>query len=208
METSPWPHLDRRQERGIVWGGRDRFLLEVLANFVELRYGEVRRTHLLRGWVNTTRGSAPFGALPEPAHGRCRARVENRDVPVVRVQPHFCRRAMAREPLAVRGGHDPIPSTVQEKSRSDDVGGVEAPRADACEIIVDEPSHAASEGRTNDVDKPRPLARESGFVFGGELRLLVGLSQVLLQRSAPGCCCAQLGHTSWPEPFEPVEPLG
>src|ERR687889_595486 len=87
-------------------------------------------------------GSAAFGALPEPAHGRCRARVQNRDVPVFWVQPQFCRRAMAREPLAVSGGHDPIPATVQEKGWSDDVGGVEAPRADACEIVVDEPPHA------------------------------------------------------------------
>src|ERR671910_117671 len=110
---------------------------------------------------------------------------------------------MGAKALTVRGGHDPIPSTVQEKSRSDDVGGVEAPRPDAGEIVVDEPSHPAGEGRTDDVDKPRPLAGESGFVFGGERRLVVGLSQVLLQRSAPGCCCAQLGHTSWPEPFEP-----
>src|SRR5215208_6602078 len=30
METGPWPHLDRRQERGVVWGGRHRFLLECL----------------------------------------------------------------------------------------------------------------------------------------------------------------------------------
>src|SRR5829696_8690912 len=35
METGPWPHLDRRQERGVVWGGRHRFLLEVPANFHE-----------------------------------------------------------------------------------------------------------------------------------------------------------------------------
>src|SRR5918996_4167774 len=110
---------------------------------------------------------------------------------------------MAREPLPVRGRHHPIPATVQEKGWSSDVGGVEAPRANACEIVVDEPSHAAGEGRTNHVDKPRPLASESGFVFGGELRLVVGLSQVLLQRSAPGCCCAQLGDARWPESFEP-----
>src|SRR5688500_861498 len=141
--------------------------------FVELRQGEVCRTRLPRALVNTTRGSAPFGALPEPANGRCRARVQNRDMPVFRVQPQFCRRAMAREPHAVRGGHDPIPATVQEKSRSDDVGGVEAPRPYACEIVVDEPSHAPGEGRTDDVAKPRPLAGESGFVFGGELRLVV-----------------------------------
>src|SRR5215212_6777185 len=50
METGPWPHLDRRQERGVVWGGRHRFLLEVPANFGELRYDEVqhRRIHLPR----------------------------------------------------------------------------------------------------------------------------------------------------------------
>src|SRR5829696_2922697 len=52
METGPWPHLDRRQERGVVWGGRHRFLLEVPANFGELRYGEVRRTLLLDTSLN------------------------------------------------------------------------------------------------------------------------------------------------------------
>jgi hypothetical protein len=44
---------------------------------------------------------------------------------------------MAREPRAVRGGHHPIPATVQEKGLSGDVGGVEAPRANACEIVDD-----------------------------------------------------------------------
>src|SRR5918998_1804026 len=52
METGPWPHLDRRQERGVVWGGRHRFLLEVPANFGERRKAEVRRNHLLRTPVN------------------------------------------------------------------------------------------------------------------------------------------------------------
>ena len=49
--------------------------------------------------------------------------------------------------------------------------------------------HAAGEGGTNHVDKPRPLAGEGGFVFGGEPRLVVGLRQVLLQRGAhlPSC---------------------
>src|ERR671921_568019 len=76
---------------------------------------------------------------------------------------------MAREPLPVRGRHHPIPATVQEKGWSNDVGGVEAPRADACEIVVDEPAHAAGEGGIDDVDEPRPLACESGFVFGGAI---------------------------------------
>ena len=55
METGPWPHLDRRQERGVVWGGRHRFLLEVPANFVERRYGEVRRISIPRTSVNKGR---------------------------------------------------------------------------------------------------------------------------------------------------------
>src|SRR5829696_8430288 len=169
---------------------------------------QLPRIHLPRTLVNTTLSSAPFGALPEPGHGRCRARVQNRDVPVFRVQSQFRRRTMAREPLAVRGGHHPIPATVQDKGRSDDVGGVEAPRPDAGEIVVDEPSHAAGEGGTDHVDEPRPLAGESGLVFGGELRLVTGLSQVLLQRSAPGRRRAQLGHARWSESFEPFELLG
>src|SRR5215204_7096982 len=47
METGPWPHLDRRQERGVVWGGRHRFLLEVPANFGELRKSEVQLRRIL-----------------------------------------------------------------------------------------------------------------------------------------------------------------
>ena len=119
------------------------------------------------------RGSAPFGVLPEPAYGRCRARAEDRDVPVSRVQPQFRRGAAAREPLAVRGGHHSIPATVQENGWSDDVGGFETPSADAGEIVVDEPARAASEGAMDNVDESRPLASESSFVFGGELRLVV-----------------------------------
>ena len=75
----------------------------------------------------------------------------------------------------MRAGHDPIPAPVQEKGRGDDVGGLEAPRADAGEIVIDEPPHPTGEGGTDDVDEPRPLAGEGGFVFGGEPRLVVGL---------------------------------
>src|SRR3712207_5175295 len=128
------------------------------------------RIHLPSSWVNTMRGSAPFGALPKPAHGRWRARVEDRDVPVFRVQPQFRRGATAREPLAVRGGHHPIPATVQEKGWSGDVGGVEAPRADASEIVVDEPAHAAGECGIDDVDEPRPLAGERSEEHTSELQ--------------------------------------
>ncbi|CAA9415021.1 hypothetical protein AVDCRST_MAG82-1043, partial [uncultured Rubrobacteraceae bacterium] len=65
------------------------------------------------------RGSASVGLLPQPAHGR-RAMFEDRDVPFVRAQPQFGRGAAAREPLAVRGGYDPIPTAMQEKGRSYD----------------------------------------------------------------------------------------
>src|ERR687897_1894940 len=104
--------------------------------FAEIVKSEVHRILLLRGWVNTMRGSASFGALPEPALGRCGARAEDRDVPLLRVQPQFRRGATACEPLAVRCGHHSIPASVHEKGRSGDVGRVEAPRADACEIVV------------------------------------------------------------------------
>jgi hypothetical protein len=73
----------------------------------------------------------------------------------------------------VRGRHHSIPATVQENGWSDDVGGFETPSADAGEIVVDEPAHAAGEGGTDDVVDPRPLTGESSFVFGGELRLVV-----------------------------------
>jgi hypothetical protein len=42
---------------------------------------------------------------------------------------------------------------------------------------------------------------------GGEVRTVVRLRQVILQRGAPGRRRAQLGRAAWTEPFEPVEPL-
>src|SRR5688572_24740623 len=110
--------------------------------------GEVPRIHLPRTPLNrvrmavsgracriATRDSALVGLLPEPLHGR-RALVEYRDVPVIRAQPQFCRGAAAREPLAVRAGHYPIPATVQEQSRGDHLRGVESPRGDEGEVVV------------------------------------------------------------------------
>src|SRR5215208_729930 len=61
METGPWPHLDRRQERGVVWGGRHRFFLEVPANFGELRFGEVRVLGFLRSSLSAYRASTGPG---------------------------------------------------------------------------------------------------------------------------------------------------
>src|SRR5918995_1900523 len=63
---------------------------------------------------------------------------------------------MAREPLAVRGWHDPVSATVQKEGRSDHVGGVEAPPADAREIVVDEPPPAPGEGWGGHGDEPPP----------------------------------------------------
>jgi hypothetical protein len=77
-----------------------------------------------RAWLNGPTGSALVGVFPEPLHG-CRAGVEDRDVPVIRTQPQFCRGAAAREPLAVRAGHDSIPATVQEEDRRDYPRGFE-----------------------------------------------------------------------------------
>src|SRR5919106_2720536 len=66
METGPWPHLDRRQERGVVWGGRHRFPLEVPANFGELRIAEVRRISIPRTPVNRARRRAGAATSPGP----------------------------------------------------------------------------------------------------------------------------------------------
>jgi hypothetical protein len=81
------------------------------------RSGRLRQTRwlpLVGPGSTATRGSALVGVLPEPVHGR-RAGVEHRDVSVVRAQPQFCLGAAAREPLAVRAGHDPILATMQDR---------------------------------------------------------------------------------------------
>src|SRR5215208_5791326 len=79
METGPWPHLDRRQERGVVWGGRHRFLLEVPANFLELRYGELPRIPLLRLYEKVSNTDEPprHEANHRSVHERFSARTKS-----------------------------------------------------------------------------------------------------------------------------------
>src|SRR5215207_3258602 len=98
METGPWPHLDRRQERGVVWGGRHRFLLEVPENFVELRHCEVRRTPLPSTRV--------YGALSGTGSSPIHRRVVNFIGPgrgrMGRTDQGLLRRIVLREALAAR----------------------------------------------------------------------------------------------------------
>src|SRR5215208_7883089 len=68
METGPWPHLDRRQERGVVWGGRHRFPLEVPANFGERRERELRGILLPRTPVNKPGMAGPATNSQAPQH--------------------------------------------------------------------------------------------------------------------------------------------
>src|SRR5215210_2066524 len=103
-----------------------------------------------RAWLDGPAGSALLGVFPEPLHGR-RALVEYRDVPVIRAQPQFCRRAAVRKSLAVRAGHDPIPATVQEQSRRDYPRGVESPRADVGEVVVYEPARSGLHGQVDNL---------------------------------------------------------
>src|SRR5215216_4942369 len=91
METGPWPHLDRRQERGVVWGGRHRSLLEVPANFLELRKGEVRILGILRSSLPASNAQA----TPKIAHlSDTSAPIRQYATPVTdkgtpRVRPHY-----------------------------------------------------------------------------------------------------------------------
>jgi hypothetical protein len=103
-----------------------------------------------RAWLDGPAGSALVGVFPEPAHGR-RSVVEDRDVPVFRAQPQLCRRAAAREPLAVRAGHDPIPAAVQEEDRREYPRGFESPRGDVGEVVGYEPPRSGLHGRVDDV---------------------------------------------------------
>lgn len=65
---------------------------------------------------------------------------------VVREQPQFRRGTAAREPLAVRAGHDAVPATVHEKNRRDYLGGIESPRGDIGKVVVDLPARASLHG--------------------------------------------------------------
>ena len=124
-------------EPGLMEGGLSRIL--------QANSGEFSRT-----LVNTTRGSASVGVLPQPIHGR-RTGAQDRDVPIIRAQPQFCRGAAAREPLAVRARHDPIPATVQEEGRRDHPRGVDSPRGDVGEVVVYGPARSSLHGRSDDV---------------------------------------------------------
>ena len=63
---------------------------------------------------------------------------------VVRAQPQFCRGAAAREPLAVRAWHHPIPATVQQEDRRNYLRRVGPPRGDVGQVVVYEPPGPAS----------------------------------------------------------------
>src|SRR5690348_11301346 len=82
--------------------------------------------------------SALAGVLPDPVQGR-RSGVEDRDVSVVWAQPQFCRPDMAREPLGVRTGCDPILATVQDEDWRGYLPGVKPPRGDVCEVVIHHP---------------------------------------------------------------------
>lgn len=91
-------------------------------------------------------------------------------MPVLRAKPQFRRGAVAREPLAVRAGHDPIPATVQEQGRRDHLRGVETPRGDGCQIVVYQPAAAVLRRRTDDADEPGPLGFERNEIGRHEPR--------------------------------------
>ena len=126
-----------------------------------------------------------MGVLPQPAQGR-RAVVEDRDVSVVRAQLQFGRGDPVREPRAVGAGHDPVPAAVDEAGRSDDRGGVEAPRADAGEVASTKgPCHrkgGASKTPTNQDHSPTRAASSSSMRSGS--RGLRQGSRVLRARPA------------------------
>jgi hypothetical protein len=103
-----------------------------------------------RAWLNGPADSALVGVFPEPLHGR-RAGVEDRDVPAIWTQPQFCRGAAAREPLAVRAGHDSIPATVQEEDRRDYPRGFESPWGNVGEVVVYETTRSGLHSRVDDV---------------------------------------------------------
>lgn len=113
-------------------------------------------------------GSAPTGALPEPAKGR-RAGGEDRDVAVVWAEPELGRAGMAREPSAVRAGRDPVLAPVQEQGRRPYLPGVEPPRGDIGQVVIHHPAQAALQGLFGDIAQPGPRTGEGGPICRGEL---------------------------------------
>ena len=105
--------------------------------------------------------------------------------------------------------YHPIPATVQEKGWSNDVGGVEAPRADAGEIVVDEPPippARAKESTTsmNHDHSPARAASSSGANSGSSS----DWAKCFSSAARPAAAARSSATPGWPEPLEPVEPLG
>ena len=107
--------------------------------------------------------------MHEPLQGSL-AGIEHRDVAVLRTKPQLCRGATALKPPAMRTGHDPVPTAVDEKNRHGDLRRVEPPRGHVCEVIIDGRSGpAATAGRTTARSQdhvPESAARSAGVNSG------------------------------------------
>jgi maleamate amidohydrolase len=106
------PPRHRRQVRGRGGGTRRaRVPARARGRRVTLRSENPRK-----GAYGRRGSAARVGALTEPTQGRLGV-IEDGDVSIVRVQPQFGSGAAAREPLAVRGRHDPVPAAVHQEGR-------------------------------------------------------------------------------------------
>src|SRR5215472_7874811 len=116
---------------------------------------------------------------------------------------------MAREPPAVRTGHDPILATVQEQDWRVYLPRIKPPRADVCEVVIHHPAQTASYGLPGDGGQPGPRTPQRGMIGWGELfRVELCGREVVLQRRAPADRGAQVRRAGGRHAPEPVQPLG
>lgn len=128
---------------------------------------------------------------------------------VVWAQPQFCRPDMAREPLGVRTGCDPILATVQEEDWRGYLRGVKPPRGDVCEVVIHHPPRPAFHGLPGDGAQPGPSPRECGMICRGELfQVELGRRQAVLERRASLGGGVELCRAGGRHAGEPVQALG
>lgn len=73
--------------------------------------------------------------------------IEHGDVTVLAEEPELGRRAVPRQPLTVRAGHDCVLAAVDEQQRRGDQGRIETPVPDVGQIVVDQAARTSLKSR-------------------------------------------------------------
>src|SRR3982074_3503292 len=103
---------------------------------------------------------------------------------------------MARKPLGVRMGRDPILTTLHQQDRCIYLPDVKAPWRHVSDVVIDHSAQATSYRPAGNTREPGPFALERGLIRWSELLgVEPGGCETLLERCAPSDRRAQFRST-------------